>query len=85
MLTFIAGFAAVFGTAEGVRAAQSKSRREEHRSRKNNLVVHCPKSSKSSAFLEGRAVVLAGEKVGPPAHEATSRIIYPARPENPLC
>ena len=65
VLTFIAGFAATFGTAEGVRAAQHKTRREEHRTRKNNLIVHCAKGSKYSGLLEGRRVVLAGEKVSP--------------------
>ncbi|SPO07518.1 uncharacterized protein DNG_10212 [Cephalotrichum gorgonifer] len=60
---FITGFAATFGTAEGVRAAQSKSRKEEHRMRKNNLVVHCPRGSKHGALLEGRRIVLARDKL----------------------
>ena len=88
VLTFIAGFAATFGAAEGVRAAQNKSRREEHRTRKNNLIVHCAKGSKYSALLEGRRVVLAGEKVTPHTHlrkgyrttnAAASSISTPAR------
>lgn len=62
-ITFITGFATVFGTAEGIRAAQAKSRREEHRSRKNNLLVHVPKSSQFSPLLEGRSVVLSGDRV----------------------
>ncbi|TLD17750.1 uncharacterized protein PgNI_00656 [Pyricularia grisea] len=60
VLTFIAGFGAVFGTAEGIRASQAKSRREEHRSRKNNLFVHCMKSTQYSHLLEGKQVVLSG-------------------------
>ena len=72
VLTFIAGFAATFGTAEGVRAAQSKSRREEHRTRKNNLVVRCARGSKYSALLEGRRVVLSQDKV------ATSSLPFPS-------
>lgn len=62
-LTFLVGFAGVFGASEGIRASQAKSRREEHRSRKNNLKVHCPKSSQYSPYLEGRSVVLSGDKV----------------------
>ncbi|KAK0391923.1 hypothetical protein NLU13_1421 [Sarocladium strictum] len=62
-ITFITGFATVFGTAEGIRAAQAKSRREEHRSRKNNLIVHVPKSSQFSPILEGRSVVLSGDRL----------------------
>ncbi|KAL2211663.1 hypothetical protein CC79DRAFT_1267393 [Sarocladium strictum] len=62
-ITFITGFATVFGTAEGIRAAQAKSRREEHRSRKNNLLVHVPKSSQFSPLLEGRSVVLSGDRL----------------------
>ncbi|EHA50242.1 hypothetical protein MGG_12712 [Pyricularia oryzae 70-15] len=60
VLTFIAGFGAVFGAAEGIRASQAKSRREEHRSRKNNLFVHCMKSTQYSHLLEGKQVVLSG-------------------------
>jgi hypothetical protein len=63
MITFIGGFGAVFGSAEGIRASQSKSRREEHRSRKQNLVVHCPKGSQYTPTLEGRQIVLSGGRV----------------------
>ena len=62
-LTFLVGSAGVFGASEGIRASQAKSRREEHRSRKNNLKIHCPKSSQYSPYLEGRNVVLSGNKV----------------------
>lgn len=77
VLTFIAGFAATFGAAEGIRAAQSKSRREEHRTRKNNLVVRCARGSKYSGLLEGRRVVLASGKVSPPCLIAFRFLILP--------
>lgn len=63
MLTLLIGFGAIAGASEGIKASQRKSRREEHRSRKNNLIVHCPKSSEHSTVLEGRQVVLSGDKV----------------------
>ncbi|KAH8900903.1 hypothetical protein GQ53DRAFT_618708, partial [Thozetella sp. PMI_491] len=62
-LSVLIGFAGVFGAAEGIRASQHRSKREEHRSRKNNLSVHCPKSSEFSARLEGRQIVLSGDKL----------------------
>lgn len=63
-LSFIVAFASVFGAAEAMRQTQAKSRRQEHRSRKNNLLVHCTKSSRYSAEIEGKHVVLSGDKVG---------------------
>lgn len=60
--TFIVAFSAVFGTAEAIRLTQSDARRKEHRSRKNNLIVHCPKSSQYSPILQGRSIVLSGDK-----------------------
>ncbi|KAH8651398.1 hypothetical protein BX600DRAFT_363266, partial [Xylariales sp. PMI_506] len=63
MATFIIAFSAMFGTAEAIRNTQAQSRRNEHRSRKNNLTVHIPKSSQYSPILEGRAVVLSGDKL----------------------
>lgn len=62
-ISFIVAFAAVFGSAEAIRQTQAKTRRQEHRSRKNNLLVHCVKSSRHSAEIEGRHVILSGEKV----------------------
>lgn len=56
--------AGVTGSSEGLKASQAKSRKEEHRTRKNNLIVHCLKSSQYSQSLEGRRVVLSGDKVG---------------------
>ncbi|KAI0095418.1 hypothetical protein F4814DRAFT_443591 [Daldinia grandis] len=62
-LTFLVAFSAVVGTSEAIRQIQSDSKRKEHRSRKNNLIVRCPKSSQYSPMLEGRRVVLSGDKL----------------------
>ena len=72
-LSVLIGFAGVFGAAEGIRASQSKSKREEHRSRKNNLLAHCPKSSQFSPILEGRRIVLSGDKVSSPPPPPNTR------------
>jgi hypothetical protein len=61
--TFVVAFAAVFGAAESIRNTQAQARRKEHRSRKNNLIVHCLKSSQYSSILEGRHIVLSGDQV----------------------
>ncbi|KAM0816835.1 hypothetical protein AB5N19_02637 [Seiridium cardinale] len=63
MATFIVAFSAVFGAAEAIRHTQSRAKRDEHRSRKNNLIIHCPKSSEYGRILEGRSVVLSGDKL----------------------
>lgn len=60
---FITAFATVVGCIEALRQVQQKARRQEHRTRKNNLVVHCTKSSRFSPTLEGKHVVLSGDKV----------------------
>ncbi|KAF3763678.1 hypothetical protein M406DRAFT_352430 [Cryphonectria parasitica EP155] len=60
---FLVAFATVVGGVEAIRQVQAKARRQEHRSRKNNLVVHCPKSSQYSAKIEGKHVVLSGGKL----------------------
>ncbi|KAI1764099.1 hypothetical protein GGR53DRAFT_332817 [Hypoxylon sp. FL1150] len=62
-LTFLVAFSAVVGTSEAIRQIQSDSRRKEHRSRKNHLIVRCPKSSQYSPILEGRRVVLSGDRL----------------------
>ncbi|KAI0097804.1 hypothetical protein F4776DRAFT_676795 [Hypoxylon sp. NC0597] len=62
-LTFLVAFSAVVGTSEAIRQIQTDSKRKEHRSRKNNLIVRCPKSSQYSPILEGRRVVLSGDKL----------------------
>ncbi|KAH6647051.1 hypothetical protein BKA67DRAFT_581503 [Truncatella angustata] len=63
MASFLVAFSAAFGAAEAIRATQSRARKDEHRGRKNNLVIHCPKSSDHSQILEGRNVVLSGDKL----------------------
>jgi hypothetical protein len=63
VLSMLLSLGAVIGGTEGIKQAQRKSKREEHRSRKNNLIVHCPKSSQYSPYLEGRRIVLSGDKV----------------------
>ena len=60
VLSVCVAFGAVVGMSEGIQSSQRRARREEHRSRKNNLVVHCPKSSAYSPVLDGRRVVLSG-------------------------
>lgn len=77
--TFITAFTAVFGTAEAIRGSQASSKRDEHRQRKNNLIVHCPKSSQYSPNLEGRHVVLSGDKV----RAGASIYCFPHLPEAP--
>ncbi|TDZ49780.1 hypothetical protein CTRI78_v007855 [Colletotrichum trifolii] len=63
VLSLLISFGTVAGAHEGIKASQAKARKEEHRSRKNNLVVHCPKSSQFSAYLESRRVVLSGNRL----------------------
>ncbi|KAK2051351.1 hypothetical protein LY76DRAFT_403952 [Colletotrichum caudatum] len=63
VLGLLLSFGTALGASEGIKASMAKSRREEHRSRKNNLVVHCPKSSQFSPYLEGRQVVLSGDRL----------------------
>ncbi|KAI1349049.1 hypothetical protein F5Y01DRAFT_192731 [Xylaria sp. FL0043] len=62
-LTFLVAFATVFGASEAIKNIQSDARRKEHRSRKNNLIVRCLKSCQYSSILEGRRVVLSGDKL----------------------
>ncbi|KAI1336776.1 hypothetical protein F5Y15DRAFT_194281 [Xylariaceae sp. FL0016] len=62
-LGFLVAFATVFGASEGIKQIQSDARKKEHRGRKNNLIVRCLKSSQFSPNLEGRQVVLSGEKL----------------------
>lgn len=62
-LTIIVGVSALFGISEAIKQTQSKARRDEHRSRKCHLLVHCSKSSQYSPILEGRRIVLSGDKV----------------------
>ncbi|KAL3292921.1 hypothetical protein RB213_015144 [Colletotrichum asianum] len=63
VLSLLVSFGTAVGAHEGIKASMAKSRKEEHRSRKNNLIVHCPKSSQYSPYLEGRRVVLSGDRL----------------------
>lgn len=62
-ITFLVAFATVYGASEAIKQIQSDARKKEHRSRKNNLIVRCLKSCEYSSMLEGRRVVLSGDKV----------------------
>ncbi|KAI1822026.1 hypothetical protein F4861DRAFT_422033 [Xylaria intraflava] len=62
-ISFLVAFAAVVGASEAIKQIQSDARRKEHRSRKNNLIVRCLKSCQYSSALEGRRVVLSGDKL----------------------
>lgn len=77
-VSFIVAFASVFGAAEAIRQTQARARRQEHRSRKNNLVVHCTKSSRYSPLLEGKHVILSGDKVCNPFSQLSGRLRGPA-------
>ncbi|KAK1994142.1 hypothetical protein LX36DRAFT_641964 [Colletotrichum falcatum] len=63
VISLLISFGTAVGASEGIKASMARSRREEHRSRKNNLIVHCPKSSQFSPYLEGRQVVLSGNRL----------------------
>ena len=54
---------AMLGTQEAIRQSQSKNKREEHRSRRCNLVVSCVKPSIRSRDINGKLVVLRDTKV----------------------
>ncbi|KAI1778431.1 hypothetical protein F4818DRAFT_301314 [Hypoxylon cercidicola] len=62
-LTFLVAFSAVVGSSEAIRQIQLDAKRKEHRSRKNNIIVHCLKSSQYSPILEGRRIVLSGDSL----------------------
>lgn len=79
-VSFIVAFASVFGAAEAIRQTQARARRQEHRSRKNNLVVHCIKSSRYSSSLEGKHVILSGNKVCSPSTGFVAPWSAPPRP-----
>ncbi|TVY43786.1 hypothetical protein LSUB1_G003487, partial [Lachnellula subtilissima] len=63
VISVLVGMSAIFGTAEAIKETRSKARRNEHRSRKCNLILRCPKSSQYSPLLENRRVVLSGDKL----------------------
>jgi hypothetical protein len=62
-LTILVALSAIFGTSEALRHTQSKARKDEHRSRRSHLIVRCSKSSQHSVVLEGRRIILSGDKV----------------------
>lgn len=53
---------AMLGTQEAIRQSQSKSKREEHRGRRCNLVVSCVKPSIRSRDINNKLVVLKDSK-----------------------
>ncbi|KAI0602089.1 hypothetical protein F4775DRAFT_581851 [Biscogniauxia sp. FL1348] len=54
---------AMLGTQEAIRQSQSKTKREEHRARRSNLIVSCVKSSIRSRDIDGKLVVLKDNKL----------------------
>ncbi|KAI1503413.1 hypothetical protein F5X99DRAFT_375163 [Biscogniauxia marginata] len=54
---------AMLGTQEAIRQSQSKSKREEHRARRCNLIVSCVKQSIRSRDINGKLVVLKDNKL----------------------
>ncbi|KAI1439221.1 hypothetical protein GGR50DRAFT_690569 [Xylaria sp. CBS 124048] len=62
-VSFLVAFAAVYGASEAIKQIQSDARRKEHRSRKNNLIVRCLKSCEYTSMIDGRRVVLSGDKL----------------------
>lgn len=54
---------AMLGTQEGIRQSQAQNRREEHRSRRCNLMVSCIKPSNRKREIDGTLVMLKDAKV----------------------
>lgn len=54
---------AMLSSQEAIRQSQSKTRREEHRGRRCNLVVSCLKRSTRARDIDNRVVVLRDSKV----------------------
>ncbi|KAF7562835.1 hypothetical protein G7046_g1287 [Stylonectria norvegica] len=54
---------AMLGTQEAIRQSQSKSKREEHRARRCNLVISCVKPSGRSRDINSKLVVLKDGKL----------------------
>lgn len=54
---------AMLGTQEAIRSSQSKTKREEHRGRRCNLIVSCVKPSIRSRDVNNKLVVLKDSKV----------------------
>jgi hypothetical protein len=62
---------AMLGSQEAIRQSQSKTRREEHRGRRCNLVVSCIKSSTRARDVDRRKIVLRDSKVSSPPSYST--------------
>ena len=63
LITAIVAGPAILGTTEAIRLGQDKNSREEHRSRRCNLIVSCVTDEEHSQELNGRQVVLKDGKV----------------------
>ncbi|KAF1991875.1 hypothetical protein K402DRAFT_399832 [Aulographum hederae CBS 113979] len=63
MIILLAAAPGLLGTQEAIRQGQSKEKREEHRSRRCNLIVSCVKSSTRSREIDGRQIVLRDGKL----------------------
>ncbi|RBR17611.1 uncharacterized protein FIESC28_06435 [Fusarium coffeatum] len=69
---------AMLGTQEAIRQSQSKSKREEHRGRRCNLVVSCVKPSIRSRDINNKLVVLKDSKL----YIANEHPLYNHDPKN---
>lgn len=54
---------ALLGTQEAIRQSQSKTKREEHRAQRCNLVASCVRSSIRAGDINGKIIVLKDGKV----------------------
>ncbi|KAH6958620.1 hypothetical protein HG530_010245 [Fusarium avenaceum] len=69
---------AMLGTQESIRQSQAKSKREEHRGRRCNLVVSCVKPSIRSRDINNKLVVLKDSKL----YIANEHPLYNHDPKN---
>ncbi|RGP75702.1 hypothetical protein FLONG3_5679 [Fusarium longipes] len=69
---------AMLGTQEAIRQSQSKTKREEHRGRRCNLVVSCVKPSIRSRDINNKLVVLKDSKL----YIANEHPLYNHDPKN---
>ncbi|KAI8723661.1 hypothetical protein NCS52_00222500 [Fusarium sp. LHS14.1] len=69
---------AMLGTQEAIRQSQAKSKREEHRGRRCNLVVSCVKPSIRSRDINNKLVVLKDSKL----YIANEHPLYNHDPKN---
>ncbi|UZP45499.1 hypothetical protein NXS19_013311 [Fusarium pseudograminearum] len=71
---------AMLGTQEAIRQSQSKTKREEHRGRRCNLVVSCVKPSIRSRDINNKLVVLKDSKL----YIANEHPLYNHDPKNSI-